>query len=224
MSRWAASLAMLLIAGTAGATTLVIDAGHGGDDPGAMVKKLREKNICLAVAVKLRKAIEKRPGAPLILMTRKSDATLPLEERVADGADLRDAYFLSLHVNDSDRRKDRGLVVYAYGLTAPAPKARHNPVPPLGPPPEALAKESAQFALAIVDSLRAQQFRVEGVVHSDYYVLRNPNHPSVLVELGYLSNPKDRERLARGDYQQKLADGLAKAVMRYLGGRSRPKK
>src|SRR5581483_6639227 len=196
--------------------TLIVDAGHGGDDPGAMRQKLREKNITLAVALKLQKALKKRPDAPPVLLTRRSDATLALDERVDFGALLPDAYFLSLHVNDSSRRKDHGVVVYAYGTTVPAPKARHNPVAPLGPPPEELARESGRFALAIVEALRAQKFAVEGVVHSDYYVLRNHRHPSVLVELGYLSNTKDRERLARSDYQQRLADALAKAAAGYF--------
>jgi len=199
--------------------TLIVDAGHGGDDPGAMSQKLREKNITLAVALKLQKALKKRPEAPPVLLTRHSDATLALDERVGVGELLPQAYFLSLHVNDSSHRKDHGVVIYAYGMTMPAPKSRHNPVEPLGPPPEDLAKESGRFALAIAESLRAQKFAVEGVVHSDYYVLRNRRHPSVLVELGYLSNTKDRERLAKADYQQRLADALAKAVAGYFSRR-----
>lgn len=213
----AALAAFLVSTGSLGIRpTLILDAGHGGDDPGASVKRLREKNIALSVALKMQKALKKRHEAPRVLLTRRSDETLALDERVEMDAEVPGGYFLSLHVNDSSHRKDRGLVVYAYGLTMPAPKKKHNPVAPLGPPPEELARQSAQFALAIVDSLRAQKFAVEGVVHSDYYVLRNPHHPSVLVELGFLSNSKDRARLAKAAYQQKLADALARAVSDFL--------
>lgn len=187
-----------------------------------MMKGHKEKDICLGVALRLRKSL-KRLGSPNVILTRDSDFYVPLDERVALGSAIGSAIFVSIHVNHSDDRHDHGIVVYSFGHTMPAPKAPHRPVPELKAPPDAESLASAILASSIVRSLRKQGFSVEGVIHSDYYVLKNPRHPSVLVEIGYLSNRKDYGRLTRGDYRQKFADALARSLTKYISEQKQPR-
>ena len=123
-------------------------------------------------------------------------------------------------------RKLEGITVYAFGKSpyreTRRRRARHS-VPPLPAPPKEQARASAAFAETIVRSLRSQGFKVEPPLRAGFYVLKNPTIPSVLIELGYLSNPKEGERLADPAYQDRLADALASSLQAFAiesGGRN----
>ncbi|MFI5361294.1 MAG: N-acetylmuramoyl-L-alanine amidase [Elusimicrobiota bacterium] len=197
---------------------VILDPGHGGDDFGAVVKGLQEKDIALAVALKLRDRIK---GDMPVLMTRDDDTFVPLDHRVVDSVDWDGAVFISIHLNQVRDKKLAGAVVYSYGpeRSRHPRRRRHRKVPPMPAPPGVDAKESDYFAGAMVRAMRGDGFRVEKA-KSDYYVLKNPSSPSILIELGYLSNPAEAARLNDPAYQAKIVETIAKAIESYAAERS----
>lgn len=201
-------------------TPVILDAGHGGEDFGAVVKGLREKDIALAFALKLRDRLSRNADLP-VLMIRSDDSYVPLDRRVIESVDWSGGVFVSLHLNLNNRRKAEGAVIYSYG-----PEFRrawrphlHPSVPPMPAPPRAQAADSAQLARELTRALREDGFRAEPG-RSDYYVLKNPAQPSVLIELGYLSNPGEASRLSDPSYQDRMVDSLARALEDYATRRS----
>jgi N-acetylmuramoyl-L-alanine amidase len=201
-------------------TPVIIDAGHGGDDLGAVVKGLQEKDIALAVALKLRDRI--KSDMP-VMMTRDSDNYVTLNDRIVDSVDWNGAVFVSIHLNQVHDKRLSGAVVYSYGAEATGHHWRRRPhhpkVPPMPAPPGVDAKESSYLAGEMVKAMRLDGFRVEKA-KSDYYVLKNPAQPSILIEIGYLSNPEEAARLNDPAYQNKLVATMAKAIESYASGRS----
>lgn len=190
---------------------IVLDPGHGGQDWGATVRGRREKDITLAVARQIKERLESR-GAARVVLTRSEDVFTPLDARVDQSLTSGGALFVSLHANQVRHKSLRGLVVYAFGqepgLRAPS---RRRQLMPLPPPPEASARRSAELALKLSRLLRGDGLRAESA-RADYYVLKNPGSPSLLVEMGYLSNPKEGALLADPVYQARLADSLARGL------------
>lgn len=197
---------------------VVIDPGHGGQDWGATVKGHKEKDIALAVALRLKERLERR-GARVEL-TRSADRFVELDERVR--ASSEGAVFVSLHADKVRTRGVSGMAVYAFGKDVRRGLTRrtHRVLEPLPAPTPEQAKLSAELAGAMVRSLRDEGFRVDAPARAEYYVLKNPHGPSVLVELGFLSNPAEAKRLGSAAYQDRVADALAQSVDRYLDGRA----
>ena len=198
------------------AHAFILDPGHGGDDLGAVVKGRREKDIALAISMKVKARLEAM-GSP-VKVTRDSDVFIPLDQRVTDGEGWDGKVFVSLHLNQARSKKARGISVYAFGKDRHHIKRRkhkHHKVPPLGAPPEDEARASNELAEAVVSSLRAQGFEANQA-KAAFYVLKNPALPSVLIELGYLSNPKEAANLADPEYQDKLADAVAVSLQSYF--------
>lgn len=191
------------------AMPIVLDPGHGGEDLGAVNQGKYEKDLALAIALKLRRRLR----VPVVL-TREDDRYVTLDRRVVDAVDSNGALFVSLHINQVKSRKLAGAVVYSYGpekLRVWRPKRRHPLVPPMPAPPRVGAKESELLARSVVNALREQGLRAEAA-KSDYYVLKNPASPAVLIELGYMSNPDELARLSDPAHQDKLAGILARAL------------
>lgn len=218
-----------------GARTIVIDAGHGGHDPGTIGRGgLQEKDLVLDVAVRLERLVRKELGAE-VLMTRSTDVYIPLEERTgianAKGADL----FLSIHANASRNPKARGIETYflnfARSSHAEAVAARENAIS------EATLKdlqglvkaitlnskidESRDFASAVQEAMVSGVRKVHNVpdrgVHTaPFYVLIGASMPAVLAEIAFVSNPDDERRLRAPDYRDTLAHSLLRGVKSYL--------
>jgi N-acetylmuramoyl-L-alanine amidase len=199
---------------------VIIDPGHGGNDFGAVVKDLMEKNIALAVSLKLRDKIK---GDMPVVMTREDDTFVPLDHRVVEAVDWNGAVFISIHLNKVHDKKLAGAVVYSYGPELrrhfPHRPHHHIKVPPMPAPPRVDAQESAYLAASMVQTMRGDGFRVSED-KADYYVLKNPAQPSILIEIGYLSNPDEALRLNDPAYQDKLVSTMAKAIESYASGRS----
>lgn len=208
---WALCLALAVP--SAAENLFIIDAGHGGQDLGAVVKGFCEKDVTLAVARKVKERLAKI-GAP-VKLTRDSDVFLPLDQRVGDGE--QGTIFVSLHLNDVRSKRRQGITVYAFGKDRHHIRRIHrkHAVPALAPPPEEERRESADLADTLVRSLRAQGYRVDDPARAGFYVLKNPDAASVLIELGYLSNPKEAARLEDPAYQDKLAQALAVSLESY---------
>jgi len=216
------------------ASTVVIDPGHGGHDPGTMNKSgLREKDIVLDLAQRLRKLLEKDGFE--VVMTRDRDVFIPLEERTAiansKGADL----FVSIHVNAARSTKPRGTETYFLNLaTTPDAEevaARENAVTTrrVNELQSILQKivnnekitESRELASRVQTSLSSELYaspkdsRNRGVKTAPFYVLLGAQMPSVLVEVAYLTNRKDAELLGDGRFRDKVAESIAVGIRGY---------
>ena len=218
-----------------GARRIVIDAGHGGHDPGTSGRGgLQEKDLVLDVALRLDRLVRQELGADVIL-TRATDVFIPLEERTAiansRGADL----FLSIHANASRNARARGIETYflnfAQNPHAEAVAARENAISPATLKDlQNLVKaitlnskidESRDFASAVqehmVAGVRAQHAVPDRGVHTaPFYVLIGANMPAVLAEIAFVTNPEDEARLKSSEYRELLARSLLRGVKSYL--------
>lgn len=218
-----------------GVRRIVIDAGHGGHDPGTIGPSgLQEKDLVLDVALRLERMVRQELGAEVVL-TRSSDVFIPLEERTAiansRGADL----FLSIHANASRNRKARGIETYflnfAQNPHAEAVAARENAISAATLKDlQNLVKaitlnskihESRDFAAAVHESMVAgvrgeHPVPDRGVHTAPFYVLIGANMPAVLAEIAFVSNPEDERRLRRGEYRELIARSLLSGVKGYL--------
>jgi len=226
-----------------GARKIVIDAGHGGHDPGTLGRGgLQEKDLVLDVAVRLQRLVRDELGAEVV-MTRSTDVFVPLEERTAianaQGADL----FLSIHANSSRNPGVRGIETYFLNFAqdphAEAVAARENAISPatlkdLQNLVKAIAlnskiDESRDFASsvqeAMVQTIRpiAPDVSDRGVRTAPFYVLIGANMPSILAEIAFVSNPQEERLLRTPEHRDRIARSLLDGVRAYLDslGRSR---
>ena len=169
-------------------TTVVIDAGHGGHDPGGIPgQRVAEKIMTLDVAQRLRTILQ--ASGYRVVMTRDSDVFIPLGTRVAIGNSYRDAIFVCIHFNATPRRGASGIETYFYSSQSlPLASAIHYYV--AGGAPTAN----------------------RGVRRRGFYVLRNTRIPSVLVECGFLTNPTEAQYALNAAYRQKLAMEIAHGI------------
>ena len=217
--------------------TVVIDPGHGGKDPGALGQRgTEEKNITLAVALKLRDLLSRQPEIR-VLMTRERDEFIELENR-AKFANAQDAdLFVSIHVNSHPKRSVKGIEIYHFGAAkdqrALEVAARENgtPLSHTGVGIEyylaelLTAKkidESQNLAWtakeAMVTSLNSHYTLVDhGVKTAPFYVLRYTRMPSILAEIAYISNAAEEEMLRTGLFTTRIAEALAESVKTFLG-------
>jgi len=218
---------------------VAIDAGHGGVDPGAIgVRGTFEKNVTLAAARELRRQLE-ATGRYRVVMTRSDDTFLRLRERVAvarrGGAEL----FLSLHADSHPSASTRGLSVYTLSATASDKEAaalaqRENKADLIaGVDLSAESREvldilidlaqretmnlSAQYAGMLVSNLReAVTLLPKTHRFAGFAVLKAPDIPSVLVELGYMSNREEERLLRDAAYRRKLMGAIVRATDAYF--------
>jgi N-acetylmuramoyl-L-alanine amidase len=219
---------------------IVIDAGHGGHDPGAQAHGINEADLTLDVALRLQKLLAKQNGVEVV-MTRDTDAFIPLQERTAianrEGADL----FLSIHANASPNSKARGVESYflnfANNPEAEAVAARENSgsgqtMHSLPDIVKAIAlnnkiNESRDFAdivqKAMVSRLktRNKQLRDLGVKQAPFVVLIGASMPSVLAEISFVTNRQEGALLKTSAYRQQIAQALCDAVVNYQQGLKR---
>jgi len=217
-----------------GIARIVIDPGHGGHDPGAQVKGLSEAEVTLDIALRLEKLFTKQSGVQVVL-TRRDDTFVPLQERTAianrAGADL----FLSIHANANEDASLRGVETYFLNLS-PNPEAgriaaRENAASSqtmheVADIVKAIAlndkiDESRDFATivqtALYEKLRTSDraLRNLGVKQAPFVVLIGATMPSVLAEISFLTNRQDATLLKTEKYRQQIAEALYQGVMRY---------
>lgn len=210
--------------------TLVIDPGHGGYDSGCVVPGLHEKVIALAFSRRLGQKITELDPNIHIIYTRTDDAAVPLQQRTAYGNQIQADAFVSIHCNAHHESVVKGFETYVYGEQAV--ECGHNH--------EEHASETTNNLSgpnAILSNLHQQKARTEsielaqhiqrgisrqalinnrGVKQGRFRVLKYSQVPSVLLEIGYLTNPSDRYNLQRNSYQNRLADQLAQSIIAYL--------
>ncbi len=198
---------------------IILDPGHGGIDWGGTVKGVKEKDMALDLALKLKERLAQRNLE--VMLTREKDERVMLDKRVVDAVDWRGSLFVSLHFNKEKNVKANGMTVYTYGpeLRKKWRPLAHPTVPPMPAPPKGIADESAAVGRTFAKALRDDGHRVE-TIKADYYVLKNPSQPSVLLELGYLTNPDEHKLIADPAYRAKLADSLARVIIAYAEERA----
>jgi N-acetylmuramoyl-L-alanine amidase len=219
---------------------IVVDAGHGGHDPGATgPRHVREKDVTLAMARRLAKRL--RAAGFDVVLTRSDDRYLALEERTAIANTARADLFVSIHANAHPRRKRSGVETYFLNVAddryAARLAARENGLD-LGGEGEAAriltdldAKTSAGASqrLArlvqreVTSGVRARvgDVRDLGVKGALFYVLLGARMPAVLVETAFISNRDEERRLASARYQEEVAAGIARAVTGFAKGGAR---
>ena len=225
-----------------GVSRIVIDAGHGGHDPGAQSNGVSESELTLDVALRLGRLLDKQPGVEVVL-TRDADVFIPLEERTSianrEGADL----FLSIHANASRNPKARGVETYflnfASNPAAEAVAARENSASgramhSLPDIVRAIAlnnkiDESRDFADMVQRSMvrrlstRNKQLKDLGVKQAPFVVLIGAAMPSVLAEISFVTHKQEGQLLKSTAYRQQIAEALLDAVIRYQQSLKRPR-
>ncbi len=215
---------------------IVIDPGHGGHDTGTVGPSgLEEKDLTLDVALRLGKLIEQKLGAQVVY-TRTDDTFVPLEERTALANQSKADMFISIHANSSDDPSARGIETFYLNLTdseeARQVAARENAlaqasIHELQSMVEKIARnekidESRELAVEVQAGLAkrmqraSRQQKNRGVKRAPFVVLLGANMPSVLTEIGFISNPTDEAALKKGDQRQRVAEGLLAGITRYL--------
>ncbi|MEG8246033.1 N-acetylmuramoyl-L-alanine amidase [Pseudomonas paracarnis] len=222
---------------------VVVDPGHGGKDPGAIGSKgQREKDVVLSIAQLLAKRLKREKGFDVKLV-RNDDFFVPLRKRVDIARQHKADMFISVHADAAPRLTASGASVYALSeggatsATARFMAQRENGADLLGATTllnlkdkdpmlagvildmsmNATIASSLQLGSSVLGSLQSitslHQKRVE---QAGFAVLKSPDVPSILVETGFISNPRDAQRLVTARHQQAVADGLFEGLKRYF--------
>ncbi|MEJ8762894.1 N-acetylmuramoyl-L-alanine amidase [Phocaeicola sp. HCN-40430] len=224
--------------------TVVIDAGHGGHDPGAVGRRGKEKNINLSVALKLGKLIQNNHSDTKVVYTRSSDVFVPLHRRAEIANEAKADLFISIHTNSIASRSSRvsGTETYTLGLHRTQENLevaqKENAVILIeddyqkqyaGFNPNSSESyiifeflqdknmaQSVNFAQLIQQQFRHKARRIDKGVHqAGFLVLRETSMPSVLVELGYITNPNEEAYLLSSNGSSMLAQSIYQAFVNY---------
>jgi N-acetylmuramoyl-L-alanine amidase len=220
--------------------TVALDAGHGGEDPGARgAKGSYEKDITLSVARRVKAQLDRVEGMRAVLV-RDGDYFIPLHKRVEKARNAQADLFVSIHADAFMKPDARGSSVFALsesGATSAAASwlaKKENDADLVGgvnvdhdnPDVKIILIDLSQTQ-TIRDSLRLARMVLEEIgsvnnLHKPYVeqagfaVLKAPDIPSILVETAFISNPEEEKRLNDGDYQEKLAAAVVAGVRRYF--------
>jgi N-acetylmuramoyl-L-alanine amidase len=219
---------------------VVIDAGHGGVDPGALGNGVMEKNITLAVALALKKELL-ATGHYRVTLTRETDVYIPLRDRFKIARDNSADLFISLHADSHNDPFMRGASIYTLSETASDTEAadlasQENKSDIIagvdlskqsGMVTDILIdlaqrdtiNQSNSFATLLVSELKSDTLMLEHSHRSaGFAVLKAPDVPSVLIEMGYISSDKDEVLLTNKQHQQRLAKSIRRAIDDFFTG------
>ena len=224
--------------------TIVLDAGHGGKDPGAIGKYgTKEKDIVLDITKRVGRLLEKKTGIKVVY-TRTEDIFIPLWKRTQIANDSGGKLFMSFHVNASPNRKIRGFETFLHSwdktATAIDVAARENAVirfeekkinyEKLSMERKITAtmassmflKESEALAAAIQEELdKKLTIPNRGVKQAGFYVLSGASMPCVLIESGFISNPSEEKNMKSPSHRKKIAEGIYRAIIRFKNSREK---
>lgn len=217
---------------------VVIDPGHGGNDPGAIGPRgLREKDVTLDIAHRAAPLIARELGLSTLL-TRDTDTYVALDERTARANAFRADLFISIHCNAAEKTGSDGVYTFVLDTTGDLAAARVAAIEnaasanaskelanALGPvQDEGVLARSYHFAELLqkssVASLSRDYGKIpnQGVRRAGFYVLAGAHMPAALYEVSFISNPEGEIRLNTADYRQRLADSIVNAVRAYRDG------
>ena len=214
---------------------VVIDAGHGGHDTGTIGPNgLMEKDLVLDVALRLGKLITKQLGAEVVY-TRSADIFIPLEQRTKIANNAKADLFISIHANSSPDPRASGVETFYFNLTSDrvgidlATRENATSLSSISDLGDLLHKavlenkleESREFAQKVQSALWSSSLKMDshsrdrGVRQAPFVVLIGATMPSILAEIGFVSNPRDERLLRRVDERQKIAEALLKGISQY---------
>jgi len=219
---------------------IVIDPGHGGEDPGAVGKlKTQEKSVVLEISGKLRDILNKREGYRAFL-TRNGDYYVPFKKRLKIAREYGADLFLSIHADSFKKRGARGSSVYCLSLSGASSEAakflarNENLADIIGGSPNGensdetdpiilnmfqtnTINSSKVFGSMVLKSLdRVNHVKYYKVQEAPFIVLKLPEIPSLLVETAYISNPKEEKLLRSSQFQKDVAKAIAAAIIEFL--------
>ena len=219
---------------------IVLDAGHGGRDPGAVSKKgTREKDITLAVAKKMKALINRSPGYRAVL-TREGDQFIALRNRVKKARDLQADLFISIHADSFRSPNVKGASVYALSLNGASSEAarwiaeKENKSDLIGGitlddkddliasvlldlSQSATIQDSLDLGKDVLKNLgKVSALNNNKVQQAGFAVLKAPDMPSILIETAFLSNPAEEKKLRNSKHQQKLAKAVFAGIKTHL--------
>ena len=219
---------------------VAVDAGHGGEDPGAIGPTgVQEKSVTLAIAKRLQRQINAQPGMRAVL-TRKGDYFIPLRQRIQKARDAKADLFVSIHADSVDDPSVGGASVYTLSQRGASSEAarlqaeKENRADLISgvelsskdPQLTSMLIEMAQSGTMEASQQLARQVlgRLKGVgktrksqvQHAGFADLKAPNIPSVLVETAYLSNPAEEGKLQDPAHQERLAEALTGGIRKYF--------
>ncbi len=215
---------------------IVLDPGHGGDDPGAIGKSgLREKDITLAVSKRVKALIEEKLPGSEVLLTRDTDKTLSLPSRTDFANRVKADLFVSIHVNASPNRDTAGIETYYLNIThdryALRLAARENAMSETETSNLEYILADLAMKSSVTDSVKLgrlvqasmcghmgtdwDDIRDLGLKSAMFYVLMGAKMPAILVETAFISNKTEEKRLKQDKYQDALAEGIVKGIKRY---------
>jgi N-acetylmuramoyl-L-alanine amidase len=214
-----------------------VDPGHGGRDYGApgYYKGVHEKNVVLSIAKRLARKIREELHCEVI-MTRKTDKYLTLEERTAIANTQNADLFISIHTNSARDRRAFGIETFFLNLAtdndAILVAARENATSAKNISDlqtilndlmqNAKVNESKRLAAFVQQSLYTHVHKIysriksKGVKQAPFYVLLGAEMPAILVETSFISNPRECKRLTNSHYQDQLCEGIVKGIRRYI--------
>lgn len=222
--------------------TIVIDAGHGGKDPGAMGKTYKEKDLTLKMALKLKEILNTNMPQIRVILTRGDDRFVPLHQRSKIAQLYKADFFISIHCNANPNKKFFGSSTYILGINQGQSRYRsyireneavlfekdyetmYGGFDPKSPEGEiyfrvmknAFRQESAHLAEKIeLDSKQRLKRKSLGVKQGPFIVLWRSGMPSVLVETGFVTNPEEEKFLGSSKGQLYIASSLYRAIRDY---------
>ena len=220
--------------------TIVLDPGHGGEDPGAMgANGSREKDVTLSIARRLKAKIDAEP-AMRSMLTRDGDYFIPLQQRVTKARRVQADLFLSIHADAFVNPSARGSSVFALSENGASSAAarwlaqKENESDQIGGAyvsvkdphlartlldlsQTATINDSLKLGRTVLGELSTINTLHKGQVEqAGFAVLKAPDIPSILVETAFISNPEEERRLKDEDYQNKMADAILRGIKRYF--------
>ena len=218
---------------------IVIDPGHGGQDPGAIgYRGIKEKDVVLKIALQLKKLIDAKIPNTKAYLTRKGDYFIPLHERVKIAQQYQADLFISLHINASKKKYVNGASVYYLSETGATDKAskllaaRENSSDlnaGINLSEDKLLNtilidlvqtytinESIRLCQKCMAGLKKVGFHEEGIKCANFAVLRSPSIPSILIELGYVTNRGDAKKINSRKNQKYIASQLISSIKGYF--------
>jgi N-acetylmuramoyl-L-alanine amidase len=224
-------------------STVIIDAGHGGKDPGAHGAYSKEKNVTLAIAKKLRKALDEQMPSLDVVMTRTTDEFVELHRRDGIASEHKGNLFISIHCNASPQRvsDERGVLLLVYGYHRAGEQlealrenssifiekdykekysgyGRNDAINTivLSNFQQKYRKECIRFADLVNHEFKKEDGRHSlGVKEQGVLVLQQSAMPAVLVETGFINNPSDEDYLNSAEGQSEIVQSIIRAIKKY---------